>query len=91
MLRYFFLLSIRIYWLLPYRDAKICIFKTSCSRYVYEIAKEQGIIIGIKAFFSRRKQCRNGYLILGNGKVALLDGSIVEKDILNPQVFEGVK
>ncbi|NHN26488.1 membrane protein insertion efficiency factor YidD [Flavobacterium jejuense] len=61
------LLMIRLYWFLkPKYRKSICIFRKSCSHYVYEITKEQGFLKGLNAFYFRYKNCRHGYEIFKN-------------------------
>lgn len=40
-----------------------CLFKESCSNYVYRKTKEEGFLKGVKAFRFRYKNCRSGYYI----------------------------
>ena len=58
---------IRLYWFLKpkYSNPK-CIFKKSCSNYVFEITKEQGFLKGLNALHFRYKNCRYGYEIFKN-------------------------
>lgn len=75
--------AIKIYWkLVPAERRRKCLFKESCSIYVYKIAKAKGAIAGISALKRRFKQCRPGYkkIDLEDGSVffLLIDGTIVE-------------
>lgn len=85
-MKYIILLSIKSYWLLvPEVKRKNCLFRESCSRYVYRITFEQGFIKGLKAFKERFKKCRSGYKIINIGNseyqaFELVDGSILRKD-----------
>lgn len=64
-MRVFLLLIIRMYWILiPKSKRRRRIFKTSCSRYVFDITKEEGFNKGIIAILFRYKNCRSGYSIL---------------------------
>ncbi|MHA7056771.1 membrane protein insertion efficiency factor YidD [Aquimarina sp. M1] len=59
------LLIIRSYWvLIPKSKRKRCVFKKSCSHYVYDITKQKGLFTGIKALKFRFQHCRSGYHIL---------------------------
>ncbi len=63
-MKYLLLLVIRIYWaVIPASKRKKCIFRESCSNYVYRITKEEGFRAGMKALSFRRKHCRPGYAI----------------------------
>ena len=48
-MKYLLLLAIRIYWKLPTRLHQRCIFRETCSHYVYRIASTQGLWAGIQA------------------------------------------
>jgi putative component of membrane protein insertase Oxa1/YidC/SpoIIIJ protein YidD len=86
-MKYLLLFSIRVYWLLPGSWRRSCIFKCSCSHYVYQETKKNGFINGIRAFRRRFHQCRPGYGIVAapDGKewVVLMDLSCVERAITN--------
>lgn len=72
---------IRFYWkIIPIRSRKKCLFKESCSQYVYRKTQE-GALVGIRALIYRMKVC-NGHaelvksskyhewnLLLSNGEV----------------------
>lgn len=67
-MKFFLICSIRCYWLLiPPRRRNRCLFKKSCSNYVFDITKEDGLIEGLRAFHYRFKHCRSGYYII-NGE-----------------------
>jgi len=56
-----------MYWFLKSKNRKPkCLFKKSCSHYVFEITKEQGFLKGLSAFHFRFKNCRYGYEIFKN-------------------------
>ncbi|MEN2401503.1 membrane protein insertion efficiency factor YidD [Flavobacterium sp. MC2016-06] len=66
-MKYLILLIIQTYWnFIPQSKRKRCIFKTSCSNYVYQITKNEGFIKGIKAFIFRYKNCRGNFEIFEN-------------------------
>lgn len=57
-MKYLLLAVIRIYWfLIPPSKRRKCIFRTSCSKYVYGITINKGIVNGCKALFFRIKNC----------------------------------
>ncbi len=61
------LLIIRFYWFVKSKNNKPkCIFRESCSRYVYEITQEQGYLKGLKALKFRFENCRNGFELFKN-------------------------
>lgn len=77
---------IHLYWLFKSNDRRAkCVFKKSCSTYVYEKTKEEGFIIGIKAFLFRFKNCRGGFEIFKNPinnktQMLLPSGIVIEKE-----------
>jgi putative component of membrane protein insertase Oxa1/YidC/SpoIIIJ protein YidD len=77
---------IQLYWhLIPGQKRRHCLFRESCSRYVYRISKEKGFFSGCAALTDRIKKCRPGYELVKNGdsfQLRLKDGAIVlEEDI----------
>jgi putative component of membrane protein insertase Oxa1/YidC/SpoIIIJ protein YidD len=86
--KHLFILLIKGYWLIyPERVRRKCIFKESCSLFVYNKTKEGGFFMGINALKKRIKQCKPGYRIvnLPNGEkvVLLADMTIVDFNKLN--------
>jgi putative component of membrane protein insertase Oxa1/YidC/SpoIIIJ protein YidD len=65
-MKYLILLTIRFYWLLPKKERRKCIFRKSCSNYVFEATQERGLLEGLKAFYFRYKNCRGGFEIFKN-------------------------
>jgi len=56
-----------MYWkIIPPSKRKKCIFKKSCSNYVFEITQKEGFINGLKAFQFRYKNCRGNFTIFKN-------------------------
>lgn len=67
------LLCIKCYWyIIPETKRNKCIFRESCSCYVFRLAKERGFIQGIKALWFRYKNCRSNYIITHTGEQTLL-------------------
>lgn len=89
-MRKLLLLAIRFYWKIPTRLHEKCIFRESCSHYVYRMAKEQGFIVGIRAFLERNDLCRPGYVIYrseGRYYMQTASGRIIdEKDIAQSEL-----
>lgn len=53
---------IRQYWkYIPEEKRQVCLYKESCSRYVYRIFQEQGFLKGLQAMKYRFKNCHNNY------------------------------
>lgn len=56
---------IRCYWLLfPENRRRKCLFKTSCSHYVFQQTKNKGVQAGLRAFLFRIKNCNANYQII---------------------------
>lgn len=66
--------GIHIYWkLFSKRLGKTCIFKESCSHFVYRTSIEKGFLKAIKALKFRYLNCRSGYSFIQiNGKEFLI-------------------
>jgi len=63
-MKIFILLIIHLYWILiPSKKRRKCIFKKTCSSYVFETTQQDGFISGLKAFKFRYKNCRSGITI----------------------------
>ena len=75
------ILAIRTYWAVwPARWRRSCLYRESCSRYVYRMAREEGLVGGLRALRARYRTCRPGYGILsryGETWLVLADGSIL--------------
>ncbi|WP_394803540.1 membrane protein insertion efficiency factor YidD [Niabella hibiscisoli] len=83
-MRYSLLFAIQLYWLLvPKKSRKRCVFKETCSKYVYRIARQQGLRAGIAALNDRRKKCRPGYYFINDNMVRMADCCIVPAEMLN--------
>ncbi len=85
-MKWLLLLTIRAYWVIwPTQWKRKCLFKESCSRYVYRITLTSGMTSGIKALIRRSRVCRPGYKIhatKGNLSIQFPDGTeIPEFDI----------
>jgi putative component of membrane protein insertase Oxa1/YidC/SpoIIIJ protein YidD len=89
-MRYLLMFAIRIYWRIPTKLHDKCIFKETCSHYVYRIAEHQGVIPALKAFKERNRQCRPGYVIYrSKGKFYLktAEGDVFEEDQISPRLL----
>lgn len=84
-MKHFLLIIIRLYWItIPESKRNKCLFRKSCSRYVFDITTEQGFIKGVKAFYYRFKNCRHGSVlytdsVTGKKKLVLPNNQIVEE------------
>ena len=81
-MKYLLLLAIRIYWRIPTKLHQKCIFRETCSHYVYRIAGNQGFLAGIAALRERNELCRPGYVVYryqGHYYLKTANGTIVEE------------
>jgi uncharacterized protein len=82
------LLLIKIYWLvIPAKKRRKCIFRISCSRYVYEKCRKEGFISGLKAFKYRFQNCRSGAHIVENPITGKLQIILPNHEILEEKDF----
>jgi putative component of membrane protein insertase Oxa1/YidC/SpoIIIJ protein YidD len=66
-MKVFLLLIIKLYWVtFPKTKRRKCIFKISCSKYVYQITKEEGLHKGLITLRYRFQNCRSGFIIFEN-------------------------
>lgn len=87
-----FLIIIRLYWfLIPESKRRTCLFKTSCSNYVYTKTKSEGLITGIKALKFRIKNCNPKYSIITiNGERVLISGAweVFKENEINTSILK---
>lgn len=85
-MKFIFLTAIKIYWLIPKSSRRKCLFKYSCSHYVYNTTRQEGLIKGLHALRQRIRQCRPGYTFYnleGKEFVLLQDNTVVERKEMN--------
>lgn len=79
-------LLIKIYWFFtPPQKRRRCIFRISCSKYVYEKATTGGFIAGVKAFKYRFQNCRSGAHLIENPLTGRLQMILPNHQVLNEQ------
>jgi putative component of membrane protein insertase Oxa1/YidC/SpoIIIJ protein YidD len=87
------LLIIHCYWrLIPEEKRRCCVFKKSCSNYVFEITKQDGFLAGAKALLFRYNNCRGEFTFFKNPltlrtQVVLKSGVIVEDYELSENIL----
>ncbi len=66
-----------MYWaIIPASKRKPCLFRVSCSNYVFNTTIEKGLLRGIKALIHRYKNCRPGYQIMNiDGEVHMISAN----------------
>jgi len=71
------LLIIKLYWrCIPASKRRKCLFKTSCSNHVFDKAKSEGLISGLRALQFRIKNCNANYNIIHvNGEKILISAT----------------
>lgn len=83
-MRILLLLLIRAYWLvIPQNKRRRCIFKVSCSDYVYQTAKTKGFYQGLVALAYRLHNCNGSYHLFddpiqGNRRLILQNGDVID-------------
>jgi len=66
-MKYLLLVLIKCYWLIvPKSKRRKCIFRETCSQYVYRITLNKGFGHGLKALQFRYRNYKNGYEIFKN-------------------------
>jgi len=85
-MKYLLLLIIKMYWkVIPVKNRKKCIYRMSCSKYVFEETKENGFLKGIKALNYRYHNCRQGFELFnspidGTKQLILPSGEILNEN-----------
>ena len=72
-MRFFLMIMIKAYWFFVLAEKRSrCIFRQSCSIYVYNVAKRKGFLSGVKALRYRYQNCRPGYQLLSTHNEVIL-------------------
>ena len=91
------LFAIQCYWhLIPEHKRRKCIFKQSCSHYVFETTAQKGFLKGYNALLFRYRNCRYGYAIFNSpidGSMAMLlpSGLIINKEAIADRIINNVE
>lgn len=92
MFRNLFLLLIKAYWnFLPENKRRVCLYKESCSKFVYRVTEQQGLIKGLLSFRDRMKNCDQKYQIIKREntiQVLTVKGVIIEEKDINPFIIK---
>jgi putative component of membrane protein insertase Oxa1/YidC/SpoIIIJ protein YidD len=71
-MRYPLLFLIRMYWLWPKTRRRQCLFRQSCSHFVYDTASKKGFVQGVRALYARFRRCTGSYeLVKTDGRFYL--------------------
>ena len=80
-----------MYWLLiPKHKRRKCLFKKSCSNYVYEKTKSEGLISGLSALRFRIKNCNPQYSIMeldGEKILVTKTNYIIKENLINESLL----
>lgn len=91
-MRLILIVIIKLYWLLiPKHRRRRCLFKKSCSIYVYEITKSEGLISGLGALRYRINNCNSHYNIMKiNGEKVLVSktNKVFNKKQINTSILK---
>jgi hypothetical protein len=92
-MKHLLLIAIKLYWkYITESKRRKCLFKESCSNYVYKKTNEEGLVSGLKALQFRIHNCNSNYNIIevDNKKLLIsstylvLNESEINHSILNP-------
>lgn len=93
-MRLLLLVLIKLYWIvIPEKKRRSCLFKETCSHYVYRHTSEEGFFKGAIALKQRYKKCRKGYRLYSslNGiELELADGSVIDENEIAPRILEPI-
>jgi uncharacterized protein len=82
---------IRQYWkFIPEEKRQVCLYKESCSRYIYRIFQEQGFLRGLEAVKYRFKNCHKNYSFIFNNNTIYLEtrnGDHIKRESINPEIL----
>lgn len=82
-MKYFLMGLIKCYWwIIPKSKRKKCIFRESCSQYVYRITLDNGFLQGLQSFLFRYRNCRYGYEIFKNPVSKEIQLMLPNKEVL---------
>jgi len=93
-MRCLLLALIKFYWIvIPEKKRRSCLFKETCSHYVYRHTAEGGFFKGAIALRQRQKTCRKGYRLyssLTGFEMELADGSVINENEIAPRILEPI-
>ncbi|NLA16368.1 MAG: membrane protein insertion efficiency factor YidD [Bacteroidales bacterium] len=93
-MKWLFLLFIKLYWkVVPESRRPNCLFKETCSHFVYKETVDKGFHSGLIALLQRIKKCRNGYTLYTSEQgleMRLADGSVIGEDEISPYILDSV-
>lgn len=84
-MKFLLMYLITFYWIVKPNKKPKCIFRKSCSHYVYEELKDKGFLAGCKALNFRIKNCKSGFEIFRNPINHKLNMMLPNKDIIDEE------
>lgn len=91
-MKHFLLYFIKLYWLfIPADKRRTCIYHKSCSRHVFDITTENGLLFGLKALTTRIKTCRPNHKVIYLDKentllIQLSNGTILQQNEISKNI-----
>lgn len=88
---------IKCYWkLIPEHKRRTCIYRVSCSKYIYSVTSEKGFLAGLHALRLRVRTCRPNYswTIDNNTKIlnlCMCDGTIIKEEMISKNLIAELK
>jgi hypothetical protein len=83
-----------MYWVVfPVQKRRHCLFKETCSHYVYRHTDEGGFFKWAIALCKSNKKCKKGYKLyrsLQGFEMELADGSVIKEDEIAPRILEPI-
>jgi len=93
-MKFLLLAIIKLYWIsIPTRRRRSCLFKETCSQFVYRHTEEYGFFEGFRALLHRNKKCRSGYKLYSTNhgfEMELADGSIIKENEISTNILSQV-
>ena len=90
-MKHLLLSIIRLYWrLLPEGRRRPCLYRESCSKYVYRTTQTDGLLSGLRALRHRVQCCRPGYSVHHNGEafeLKLAKGGQVQEHEISERIL----
>ncbi len=91
-MKYLLIALIKAYWLvIPEKRRRKCLFRLSCSNYVYKKTKREGLYVGLKSLIFRIRNCNPNYHIIEINSNMLLISSTNQtfnEEEINHSIFK---
>jgi len=94
-MRALLLAVVRVYWAVwPRHLNRGCLYRETCSHYIYRVSREAGVLAGCRALLQRYQTCRAGYAVTTkDGELGLMlrDGSFVPERFVAEDTFAPIR